>query len=317
VYLRARYYDPKVGRFLTRDPVLSEHPYSYAHGNPVNMTDPSGRNPLVVAMGIGAAIGGTAGGLDYYLNHQGCFDSFAMGQAIIYGAVGGMAIGGMGYGTFALFGVSATIAGVMGGSFNVGANGRSAFSGRLADFVIGFGYGLMAYRIASIQTIGGVGGMRAIVGRSILITSLGVLENETAIRYHEGRAATGPERGKAALLAVASTGVGEGLGELTNVAIKRLMVPRQLIRTDTMMMEEWLRAYEGGVQGILNQARGNYGRQDLAEIWLAYNTEKTIIRQYISQQPNADLIKLTRTAGFLGGVFLGDSEIYPPIIGWK
>ena len=49
-YLRARYYDPATGGFLSRDPSpgditdpLSLHPYLYAAGNPVNRTDPSGR----------------------------------------------------------------------------------------------------------------------------------------------------------------------------------------------------------------------------------------------------------------------------------
>jgi RHS repeat-associated protein len=48
-YLRARYYDPQVGRFLTRDPVAgsrgkpkSLNRYSYVGNNPTTLTDPSG-----------------------------------------------------------------------------------------------------------------------------------------------------------------------------------------------------------------------------------------------------------------------------------
>ncbi|NEQ99906.1 MAG: hypothetical protein F6K30_24940 [Cyanothece sp. SIO2G6] len=48
-YLRARYYDPDSGRFISRDPFegllsdpLSLAKYPYVHGNPVNATDPSG-----------------------------------------------------------------------------------------------------------------------------------------------------------------------------------------------------------------------------------------------------------------------------------
>ncbi|MDW8290202.1 MAG: RHS repeat-associated core domain-containing protein, partial [Armatimonadota bacterium] len=37
-----RYYDPQVGRFLSRDPVLSEHPYLYYEHEPVNRVDPGG-----------------------------------------------------------------------------------------------------------------------------------------------------------------------------------------------------------------------------------------------------------------------------------
>jgi len=44
VYLRARYYDPVTGQFLSRDPLASRtsQPYAYAGDNPVNAGDPSG-----------------------------------------------------------------------------------------------------------------------------------------------------------------------------------------------------------------------------------------------------------------------------------
>ncbi|MGA2877161.1 MAG: RHS repeat-associated core domain-containing protein, partial [Nitrososphaerales archaeon] len=49
-YLRARYYNPQTGRFLSRDPEdgnptdpKSLHKYLYAGGDPVNMIDPMGR----------------------------------------------------------------------------------------------------------------------------------------------------------------------------------------------------------------------------------------------------------------------------------
>jgi RHS repeat-associated protein len=48
-YLRARYYDPSIGRFISKDAFngffsdpYSQHDYQYAHGNPVRFTDPSG-----------------------------------------------------------------------------------------------------------------------------------------------------------------------------------------------------------------------------------------------------------------------------------
>jgi RHS repeat-associated protein len=50
LYLRARWYDPATGRFLTRDPFpglaalpQTQHPYVYVGNNPVNLVDPSGR----------------------------------------------------------------------------------------------------------------------------------------------------------------------------------------------------------------------------------------------------------------------------------
>jgi len=59
-YLRARYFSPGTGRFLTRDPLqgfvtdpTTLHRYNYARGDPVNYEDPSGR---ISAARIGVAI---------------------------------------------------------------------------------------------------------------------------------------------------------------------------------------------------------------------------------------------------------------------
>lgn len=42
-YLRARYYDPDTGRFISEDPVLDgENWYVYCDNDPVNMVDPTG-----------------------------------------------------------------------------------------------------------------------------------------------------------------------------------------------------------------------------------------------------------------------------------
>ncbi len=43
-YLRARFYDPTTGQFLTRDPIeaITREAYGYTYGNPLNATDPSG-----------------------------------------------------------------------------------------------------------------------------------------------------------------------------------------------------------------------------------------------------------------------------------
>ncbi len=44
-YLRARSYDPALGRFLSRDPLRFGNPYAYAGNDPVNLTDPTGLCP--------------------------------------------------------------------------------------------------------------------------------------------------------------------------------------------------------------------------------------------------------------------------------
>ncbi|MGI8806434.1 MAG: RHS repeat-associated core domain-containing protein [Acidimicrobiales bacterium] len=59
VYLRARYYDPATAQFITRDPLgpAAGHPYAYAAGNPLNLTDPSGLCPMCLPVLAGFLIG--------------------------------------------------------------------------------------------------------------------------------------------------------------------------------------------------------------------------------------------------------------------
>jgi len=85
---RGRVYDPKVGRFLTTDPIVSDlyfgqtlNPYSYVLGNPLTLVDPSGFQP---AAGVVSQPGYPDAPLPYeeikagagsqvarYLNHEG------------------------------------------------------------------------------------------------------------------------------------------------------------------------------------------------------------------------------------------------------
>jgi RHS repeat-associated protein len=63
-YLRARYYDPDLGRFISKDPFsgfitdpMSQHDYQYAHANPVRFTDPTGYFSLGEMGAVMAALG--------------------------------------------------------------------------------------------------------------------------------------------------------------------------------------------------------------------------------------------------------------------
>jgi RHS repeat-associated protein len=64
LYLRARWYDPKIGRFVSPDPLegkrrdpRSLNRYSYGNADPVNMRDPSGKMTLTeLAVGMTAVV---------------------------------------------------------------------------------------------------------------------------------------------------------------------------------------------------------------------------------------------------------------------
>ena len=67
VHVGARYYEPQVGRFVTRDTDLDEHPYLYCEHNPVNALDPSGHDAGWALRGRddpwGIGGGGNGGGI--------------------------------------------------------------------------------------------------------------------------------------------------------------------------------------------------------------------------------------------------------------
>jgi RHS repeat-associated protein len=113
-YLRARYYDPAVGRFVSQDPwpALADAPqsvnrYAYVANNPVNVVDPSGALNLkqvgqgawdflggVGTVGKSIALGGVATALCASTYGVGCIASVPIG---VYAAneafVGGQKIG--------------------------------------------------------------------------------------------------------------------------------------------------------------------------------------------------------------------------------
>jgi RHS repeat-associated protein len=66
IYFGARHYQSQTGRFTTTDPFLDQEQalsdprfwnrYTYVLNNPLKLTDPDGRNPLLIGGGIGAAV---------------------------------------------------------------------------------------------------------------------------------------------------------------------------------------------------------------------------------------------------------------------
>lgn len=111
-YLRARYYDPSTGRFLSRDSFpgfdsipQSLHPYQYALNNPVLYTDPSGKVvPIVAVLAIGAVTGGVFGGISYWATAGDNFTFGGLVKAIGIGAAAGTVGAGAGLGAGLLVG---------------------------------------------------------------------------------------------------------------------------------------------------------------------------------------------------------------------
>jgi len=82
-YLRARWYQPGVGRFTQVDPFpgiqtlpLTQNPYVYAGNNPVRYTDPDGKL-FLEALGTGLAAGGVAAAIKFAL----CYAQRAPGHS--------------------------------------------------------------------------------------------------------------------------------------------------------------------------------------------------------------------------------------------
>jgi RHS repeat-associated protein len=127
VYLRARWYNPQLGRFTQVDPFpgllsipATRHPYAYALNDPLNLTDPSGEAvpAWLVAVGIGATIGAVGGAISYVVSNprrpmKEYVRDRAFWQAVGVGAASGAVAGGVGFVVPSLFAVH-SMAGAMG-----------------------------------------------------------------------------------------------------------------------------------------------------------------------------------------------------------
>jgi RHS repeat-associated protein len=94
-YLRARYYDPATGQFLTRDPLEDQtgQPYAYADGDPVNNVDPSGNVSISSAgMFISDAAAGALNEVTFGLSNRiAGVDGSCAGPGYAWGGRGGLA----------------------------------------------------------------------------------------------------------------------------------------------------------------------------------------------------------------------------------
>jgi len=129
----ARLYDPVIGRFVSPDRIVQapENPqslnrYSYCLNNPLIYTDPSGEDPLLVAIIVGAILGAFMGAVEANMAGTSILKGAAIGGLI--GAASGAAGGWVGgavtdFLTPSVYASAsaANIVGVMAGGFTAGA----------------------------------------------------------------------------------------------------------------------------------------------------------------------------------------------------
>jgi RHS repeat-associated protein len=146
----ARDYDPVVGRWAAKDPILFEggqaNLYAYVENDPVNRIDPLGRFGVAGAA-IGGAVGGVLGGAFGYAT-TGTLDG-AMAGALAGGLGGAAAASGA-----ALLGGTALSSAAGAGGF--GAMGN--YAGQFASEAFGLQEGINYWAVAGAGGLGAAGG---------------------------------------------------------------------------------------------------------------------------------------------------------------
>jgi len=164
-HLRARQYDPGIGRFLSHDPVAPtlEDPYVasyvYVRNSPENAVDPSGEFPWILA---GALVGGALGAISYAV------DTRSSGAAWDWGQFAGSTLGGAASGAIA----TATGGAVLAFGARAAATTAPLWGVRLTQTVITLEGGSLAW--AADTSITGVSGLRRSRGQLMgsLLTDL-------------------------------------------------------------------------------------------------------------------------------------------------
>lgn len=140
-YLRARYYDPATGQFLTQDPafVLTKARYGFGGNNPLTFGDPTGQwfgIDTLLGTAIGAIVGTAAGAGGYGLSVITGSQQFSwrgLGASTAGGLVGGAAAGACGGTTWVLVAACGAAGGVIGTATSQWLGGQQITAGGLLE----------------------------------------------------------------------------------------------------------------------------------------------------------------------------------------
>jgi RHS repeat-associated protein len=121
-----RAYDPRTGRWLSRDPIGDDRGrnlYAYVDGQPTKFVDPNGAAPVIGLPGVayGAVSGAVGGAITGYGEGRGW-------RGAVCGAVAGAVIGGV----LGLFGLSEETGLVTRALWGLGSGGLASIAGQVA-----------------------------------------------------------------------------------------------------------------------------------------------------------------------------------------
>ncbi len=142
VYMRARYYEPATGRFISEDPARDGvNWYLYADGNPVNKVDDSGKNPVVIAYllvsglvnGLMTAILNRGKGSFLGNFFRGFFEGVLVAIGTLFGPIGG------------------AIAGAIVGVVDAWLTGGSPLAGAILGGMAGLFGGVLSVEVAAAE----------------------------------------------------------------------------------------------------------------------------------------------------------------------
>ena len=153
-FLQTRYYDPEVGRFISRDSIEYADPeticglnlYAYCGNNPVMSVDPTGEFILslfLICLGVGLVAGAVTSGITAYNEGYRGWDLFGkIALGALTGAVIGAGVGLVaGMGTAAIIGGLASVAGKFVSDLTASVISQSWAFGSWEDYAVAFIFG--------------------------------------------------------------------------------------------------------------------------------------------------------------------------------